>query len=166
MGPGGRKRSARDSNPQALSGARFRGECNTILPALQTASRGRGGSRETHALRCLVGRCGVGTAAACAAVTIGAPGWSCGRDPRCAWVPRDPRSSRRVPSQRVSAGTLTAPRLDLRFSSGRCQTAAACAAVTIGAPGFEPGTSATRTQRSTGLSHAPELSGIQRTGRD
>ena len=28
-------RSARDSNPQALSGARFRGECNTILPALQ-----------------------------------------------------------------------------------------------------------------------------------
>ncbi len=26
---------------------------------------------------------------------------------------------------------------------------------TIGAPGFEPGTSATRTQRSTGLSHAP-----------
>ena len=27
---------------------------------------------------------------------------------------------------------------------------------TIGAPGFEPGTSATRTQRSTGLSHAPK----------
>ena len=26
---------------------------------------------------------------------------------------------------------------------------------TIGAPGFEPGTSASRTQRSTGLSHAP-----------
>ena len=32
------QRSARDSNPQALSGARFRGECNTILPALQDAS--------------------------------------------------------------------------------------------------------------------------------
>ena len=32
------KRSARDSNPQALSGARFRGECNTILPALQNGS--------------------------------------------------------------------------------------------------------------------------------
>ena len=31
--------------------------------------------------------------------------------------------------------------------------------VTIGVPGFEPGTSATRTQRSTGLSHAPELTG-------
>ena len=31
---GSHKRSARDSNPQALSGARFRGECNTILPAL------------------------------------------------------------------------------------------------------------------------------------
>ena len=30
-------RSARDSNPQALSGARFRGECNTILPALQNS---------------------------------------------------------------------------------------------------------------------------------
>ncbi len=29
-------------------------------------------------------------------------------------------------------------------------------ATTIGAPGFEPGTSATRTQRSTGLSHAPK----------
>ena len=27
----------------------------------------------------------------------------------------------------------------------------------IGAPGFEPGTSATRTQRSTGLSHAPKV---------
>ena len=27
----------------------------------------------------------------------------------------------------------------------------------VGAPGFEPGTSATRTQRSTGLSHAPRL---------
>ncbi len=29
----------------------------------------------------------------------------------------------------------------------------------IGVPGFEPGTSATRTQRSTGLSHAPEPTG-------
>ena len=29
----------------------------------------------------------------------------------------------------------------------------------IGAPGFEPGTSATRTQRSTGLSHAPNTTG-------
>ena len=28
----------------------------------------------------------------------------------------------------------------------------------VGAPGFEPGTSASRTQRSTGLSHAPTLS--------
>ena len=27
----------------------------------------------------------------------------------------------------------------------------------IGAPGFEPGTSASRTQRSTGLSHAPRV---------
>lgn len=33
----------------------------------------------------------------------------------------------------------------------------------IGAPGFEPGTSATRTQRSTGLSHAPNPTGILRT---
>src|SRR5690606_15082729 len=32
---------------------------------------------------------------------------------------------------------------------------AAFTAQSIGAPGFEPGTSATRTQRSTGLSHAP-----------
>ena len=29
--------------------------------------------------------------------------------------------------------------------------------IPIGAPGFEPGTSASRTQRSTGLSHAPYL---------
>ena len=34
-------RSARDSNPQALSGARFRGECNTILPALPNSSARR-----------------------------------------------------------------------------------------------------------------------------
>ena len=31
----------------------------------------------------------------------------------------------------------------------------------IGAPGFEPGTSATRTQRSTGLSHAPDPTRVQ-----
>ena len=37
----------------------------------------------------------------------------------------------------------------------------------IGAPGFEPGTSATRTQRSTGLSHAPDPTRVnQRTGWD
>ena len=39
--------------------------------------------------------------------------------------------------------------------------------VTIGVPGFEPGTSATRTQRSTGLSHTPDYSGnCIRTGWD
>ena len=70
------QRSARDSNPQALSGARFRGECNTILPALQ--------------------------------------------------------------------------------SGGMNKAAPPSTALQIGAPGFEPGTSATRTQRSTGLSHAPD----------
>ena len=32
-------------------------------------------------------------------------------------------------------------------------------ASSIGVPGFEPGTSATRTQRSTGLSHTPDYSG-------
>ena len=35
----------------------------------------------------------------------------------------------------------------------------------IGAPGFEPGTSATRTQRSTGLSHAPKAGGRPCDGR-
>ena len=46
-------------------------------------------------------------------------------------------------------------------------------APTVGAPGFEPGTSATRTQRSTGLSHAPKREerlpsnhSVQRTGWD
>ena len=39
---------------------------------------------------------------------------------------------------------------NLRFSSGIPSRV-----TLIGAPGFEPGTSATRTQRSTGLSHAP-----------
>ena len=32
----------------------------------------------------------------------------------------------------------------------------------IGVPGFEPGTSATRTQRSTGLSHTPDYSGTKK----
>ena len=36
----------------------------------------------------------------------------------------------------------------------------------IGAPGFEPGTSATRTQRSTGLSHAPKLDAAPRRHED
>ena len=36
----------------------------------------------------------------------------------------------------------------------------------IGAPGFEPGTSATRTQRSTGLSHAPKAGGRPCDGRE
>ena len=40
--------------------------------------------------------------------------------------------------------------------SGRSTLLTAFAAHSIGAPGFEPGTSATRTQRSTGLSHAPK----------
>ena len=39
--------------------------------------------------------------------------------------------------------------------------------ISIGVPGFEPGTSATRTQRSTGLSHTPDYSGTCiRTGWD
>ena len=45
---------------------------------------------------------------------------------------------------------------NLRFEPGRRTCLAAFAANLIGAPGFEPGTSATRTQRSTGLSHAPK----------
>ena len=51
-------------------------------------------------------------------------------------------------------------RLRLRTKPGRsargrrrCHTVSR----SIGAPGFEPGTSATRTQRSTGLSHAPKV---------
>ncbi len=42
---------------------------------------------------------------------------------------------------------------NLRFSSGFPS------GTNIGVPGFEPGTSATRTQRSTGLSHTPDYSG-------
>ena len=53
---------------------------------------------------------------------------------------------------------------NLRFSSGRRTNLVSesssrvrpdRATFSVGAPGFEPGTSATRTQRSTGLSHAP-----------
>ena len=39
----------------------------------------------------------------------------------------------------------------------------ASAALQVGAPGFEPGTSASRTQRSTGLSHAPGVHLLKRT---
>ena len=97
---GVQQRSARDSNPQALSGARFRGECNTILPALQTAK----------------------------------PGY-----------PRADRAEASAPRART-----------VRSNPDDIKKPPPPAALPIGAPGFEPGTSATRTQRSTGLSHAPE----------
>ena len=62
------------------------------------------------------------------------------------------------------------PRLNLRFWRPP-SAAAACSlreptnpgvravvySIKVGAPGFEPGTSASRTQRSTGLSHAPKF---------
>ena len=89
-------------------------------------------------------------------------------------LPRGPHSAEVVRSRgilaslgRLAGSHLIASRLptsplgsNLRFSSVRSiKTAAASQRSLIGAPGFEPGTSATRTQRSTGLSHAPELSG-------
>ena len=49
------------------------------------------------------------------------------------------------------AGHTSAPRLNLRFQSGQPPE------LKVGAPGFEPGTSASRTQRSTELSHAPKF---------
>ena len=98
----GLQRSARDSNPQALSGARFRGECITILPALQMVTARRGFAAEPTA------------------------------SPRAGLCPGDAFPTCRACSRQHA--DLQPP---------------------IGAPGFEPGTSATRTQRSTGLSHAP-----------
>jgi hypothetical protein len=59
------------------------------------------------------------------------------------------------------------PRLgsNLRFSSGGVTISGRFRGNhSIGAPGFEPGTSATRTQRSTGLSHAPVTDGLATDG--
>ena len=61
---------------------------------------------------------------------------------------RRPRALRARPSMALGS--------NLRFSSGhRSLLCAASRRFLIGVPGFEPGTSATRTQRSTGLSHTP-----------
>ena len=88
----GSRRSGRDSNPQVLSDARFRGVCNS----------------------------------------------------RSATAPLKQQSPDDVEPCRPGLFGSTAVH-------------PACAGPSIGAPGFEPGTSATRTQRSTGLSHAPDL---------
>ena len=66
---------------------------------------------------------------------IGVPGLSCGR------MATSLLFARRAPSRTVSSH----PELPTE--------------PIIGVPGFEPGTSATRTQRSTGLSHTPDYSG-------
>jgi hypothetical protein len=65
-------------------------------------------------------------------------------------------------SRRVHYHSASAPERS-RPDSARCASAGAFMArivnndgtSQVGAPGFEPGTSASRTQRSTGLSHAP-----------
>ncbi len=102
----------------------------------------------------------------------------CGRTgsiPKSTGTEKLPRTRERTPEEEAEAGGLEPPRAfarrissavpyQLDYASGRTgpnrlredgdplQTAPS-----IGAPGFEPGTSATRTQRSTGLSHAPRL---------
>ncbi len=80
----------------------------------------------------------------------------------------NPRSSRRQSPDR-NADHSFPPRLNLRFwrppsAVAACSLARARKSVRqihwyfilVGAPGFEPGTSASRTQRSTELSHAPK----------
>ena len=57
------------------------------------------------------------------------------------------------------------PRFDLVQSGRPDGNADAYPDFPIGAPGFEPGTSASRTQRSTGLSHAPHLPCSRHRGR-
>ncbi len=81
---------------------------------------------------------------------IGVPGWSSGRLRRSSLVSAKTRLGRYAgPPNGASARTC-----------GSHPGASPCwppsAEPLIGAPGFEPGTSATRTQRSTGLSHAPK----------
>ena len=82
--------------------------------------------------------------------------WTC-------WVNRGARIQLRSPSA-ILAG-LARQRTDLEHRSRRSARTSGSHpranhhrtyGLPIGAPGFEPGTSATRTQRSTGLSHAPE----------
>jgi hypothetical protein len=92
-------------------------------------------------------------------------------------LPRDPRSAEvlQVVVEEFSRGA----RMDLPMAgrlgecpAGRCAVhvpaprleplSGSSNTILVGAPGFEPGTSATRTQRSTGLSHAPEQTGLNR----
>ncbi len=44
----------------------------------------------------------------------------------------------------------------LAHASPQIRARTVCSSIPVGAPGFEPGTSASRTQRSTELSHAPK----------
>ena len=82
----------------------------------------------------------------------GRPDLSCGRLRRSSLVSA-------VTSQTAFAHHILPPRLNLRFwrppDGGRRELV--CSSIRVGAPGFEPGTSASRTQRSTGLSHAPNF---------
>jgi hypothetical protein len=74
-----------------------------------------------------------------------------------------PRSSRG--SLFCSSYAPQAARLEPPVLIRARHTRTAYADFLIGAPGFEPGTSASRTQRSTGLSHAPHLRCSRHPGR-
>ena len=87
--------------------------------------------------------------------SIGVPGWSCGRFAILARLAEVPAGIISEPSSRSARTSGSHPAL---------HTVRCFAAQEIGVPGFEPGTSATRTQRSTGLSHTPDYSGIQQDG--
>ncbi len=126
-------RSGRDSNPQVLSDARFRGECN---------SRSATAPNTNNKARIVSGF----------AVTTRAH----------RTIPR-PR-----PDHHFTSNFTRGTRIELRSPIGdprRIRAKPQETFQTIGAPGFEPGTSATRTQRSTGLSHAPDLQPHHRPGR-
>ncbi len=75
---------------------------------------------------------------------------------------RDPRSSRRIPHWPAPRDQPPlAPRLEPAVLIRAQHLLGRIRGIPIGAPGFEPGTSATRTQRSTGLSHAPRSTWIR-----
>ncbi len=75
------------------------------------------------------------------AYPIGVPGFTCARLRRCSLVSRYD-----IPIFDTHQAARLEPPVLIRQ---------AVVAYPIGVPGFEPGTSATRTQRSTGLSHTP-----------
>ena len=142
-----KQRSRWDSNPQVLSDAGFRDRCNTnyaTAPSVEPAFSNSGGAAlgippapgfDLRSPSAILGRLG---------------GWLLDRNADHSFPPRPNLRFWRPPSA-AAACSLT------RACKSRRELV--CSSIRVGAPGFEPGTSASRTQRSTELSHAPNSSG-------